>query len=610
MRKGVETVKRVFLHRAVLLLLPLLFLGCGGSGGDGGYGPPGDEIPLWGRFESRLDLPVPEGNPYDPDEISVDATFVAPDGRSFSVPCFVTRDFRRELSGGFERLSPSGDPEWRVRFSPEQAGSWSWRWQAVSRGGVTGSGWFRFQVGRAAPDRHGGVRVAGPGSRYLEFRDGTPFFAVGENLCWYDGRGTFAYEDWLAKLALQGVNVIRLWMPSWAFGLEWTERDRDGNLLASSLGNYGTRLGRAWQLDRVMDLAEGHGIQVMLCIQNHGAFSLIHNSEWTENPYNAENGGPLGRPRDFFTDPEANALFERRLRYIVARWGAAANLLAWELWNEADLAEQPPLADLVNWHARMAGALRSLDPGGRLITTSLSGTQTVLDTLLGTQRYGDLWRLPGIDLVQLHFYTIGEIGVDFRGLFPVLVETLRAYGKPVWIAEAGVDYRGPAETLRADPYGDGFHDLVWSGIFAGALGTGMSWWWDNVVDPQDWYVHLGAAVRFTAGVDFAGNAFELRRADAEADGRRLTAAALQGGGTVLVWLGNAEHQWFRPDDSEVRGAVLALGGLAEGSWRGTWVDTRLGNDLADVNLQVSQGTVRFEAPAFRKDVALRLERLL
>ena len=125
---------------------------------------------------------------------------------------------------------------------------------------------------------------------------------MGENLSWYDGRGTTAYDDWLARLAAEGANYVRLWMPSWAFGIEWGE---------NGLGDYGERLDRAWQLDHVLERAEAHGIYVMLCIQNHGPFSLDTNTQWADNPYNAANGGPLEEPSEFFTDPEARRLFEQ-----------------------------------------------------------------------------------------------------------------------------------------------------------------------------------------------------------------------------------------------------------------------------------------------------------
>ena len=47
-------------------------------------------------------------------------------------------------------------------------------------------------------------------------------------------------------------------------------------------------------------------------------------------------------PAAFFTDPEAKALFKQRLRYLVARYGAYRNLLAWELFNEVQFVGSAP----------------------------------------------------------------------------------------------------------------------------------------------------------------------------------------------------------------------------------------------------------------------------
>ena len=185
-----------------------------------------------------------------------------------------------------------------------------------------------LRVGPSA--RPGFIRRSTKDARYLVHDDGSPYFAVGENLAWYDKRGTYAYDSWLARLAAQGATYARLWMPSWAFGIEWSD---------TGLGDYTDRLDHAWQLDAVMDTAADQGIAVELSLLNHGAFSTAFDSEWASNPYNVANGGPLATPADFFTSPVARRLFEQRLRYIVARWGYTTNLLDWELWNEADLTD-------------------------------------------------------------------------------------------------------------------------------------------------------------------------------------------------------------------------------------------------------------------------------
>lgn len=597
------TITRLWRSRlgATRVLLILLAAGCGDSDGraeDAAIATQG--LP----FETTLERAVTELNPFDPTETEVAAEFRSPSGEMSTIPGFVSRSYERSLVGGFEKLAPAGELEWKIRFTPTEPGKWRWRSIVRTDAGEEVGAWSTIDVEPAA-DFHGFVRRSERDPRYLEFDDATPFFAVGENMCWYDGRGTFSYDEWIPRLAAQGGNYIRLWMPSWAFALEWIQRDNGGAVVSSSLGNYTDRLNRAWQLDYVIELARRHGIQVMLSIQNHGAFSLTSNSEWADNPYNAANGGPLARPRDFFTSAEARELFKRRLRYIVGRWGYATNIMTWELWNEVDLADQPSAAELLEWHREMAAELRALDPYDRLISTSTSLT----DALTPGAAFGALWELDDIDYTQAHYYSFGGNPADFTQIFPRLARRLLRSGKPAFISEAGVDFQGPAETLRFDPDADGFHDILWSAVFAEAFGIGMSWWWDNVVNPEDLYFHFGPIASFVRGVDFAGEGFAVASTDAMApDGRPLRAFQLRGATTALVWIKNRRHQWTSPDPAPIEDATLTLGGFQEGTWTATWLDTRSGETAMTTVSVAADGQLTVGVPAFSRDTALRLRR--
>ncbi|MCZ6782904.1 MAG: cellulase family glycosylhydrolase, partial [Proteobacteria bacterium] len=515
--------------------------------------------------------------------------FMDPDGAVHTMPGYITRDYDRSLVGGFEKLAVRNGLHWKVRFTPDRPGTWHWRWIATLNGDAAATPWRELEVDPPSPDRHGFLRVSDDDPRYLEFDDDSPYFAVGENLSWYDGRGTFAYDDWLAKLADRGVNYVRLWMPSWAFGIEW-----------GGLGDYRNRLDRAWQLDRVLEAAEAHGIYVMLCIQNHGPFSLGTNSQWADNPYNAANGGPLAAPTEFFTNPEARALFKRRLRYVVARWGGSTHLLAWELWNEVNLVANTADPDVLAWHTEMADELRRLDPHDHPITTSTSASQ-------GEQ----LWQLPAIEITQTHAYA-WPFFYDFGEFLPLLMQSARVPGKPTLLSEYGTDFRGPAETLAGDPESIGFHDGLWAGVMAGAFGTGMTWWWDNVVDPEDLYSHFGAVSAFVEGVAFHREGFVRATPVAEAAGRNLLAHALLGTTVHLVWLKNTDHQWFPEggsgDPVPVEGARITLEGIADGEWSVRWIDTLTGEDVAGQvdRAAAANGALELAAPAFVGDLALRL----
>ena len=52
------------------------------------------------------------------------------------------------------------------------------------------------------------------GSNGVSFQldSGASYTAIGENMCWCEtAQETYAYDDWMGKLAAAGGNYIRLW---------------------------------------------------------------------------------------------------------------------------------------------------------------------------------------------------------------------------------------------------------------------------------------------------------------------------------------------------------------------------------------------------------------
>jgi hypothetical protein len=155
-------------------------------------------------------------------------------------------------ANGREVLTPGGTGHWRVRFTPTEAGTWNWSTAVSIDGGPASTSPTNTFACDADPSSHGFLRRSPDDSRQLRWDDGSPYLAIGENLAWYRGReGTFAYDDWLDELAAHGATWMRVWMPVWAFGLETITRDDNGIIVQNSLGDYTTRLDRAWQLDDV-----------------------------------------------------------------------------------------------------------------------------------------------------------------------------------------------------------------------------------------------------------------------------------------------------------------------------------------------------------------------
>ena len=148
---------------------------------------PSPGLAAYGLAEWTVTLDKTYANPFDPDEIAVDAAFTGPRGQILRLPGFWFQDFRRqENADGSESLLPQGSPQWRVRFCPPAPGRWRLTVTAHDSSGTGASSPMAFTV---QPSKSPGFVRRAPGSdRYLEYDSGTAFFPIGENVCWARAR--------------------------------------------------------------------------------------------------------------------------------------------------------------------------------------------------------------------------------------------------------------------------------------------------------------------------------------------------------------------------------------------------------------------------------------
>jgi hypothetical protein len=436
------------------------------------------------KFEATFQIMgMSAENPFDPDEINVTGVIHTPSGRQVVVPAFYHQDFLRTRDGEGEKLTPVGKPAWKIRYAPVEHGEHTLTVEARMLGLYAESEAVPFRC--AGGNKHGFLRVGG-NRRAFEFDDGTPWFAVGENLCW--GRSTFDYDHWIKSLSANGGNYARLWLgPFDLFTLE----------KAGSIGRYDAA--NAWRLDYVTDLATRHGIQLQFCLESFNSLrASAPNEFWHKYPYNALNGGPCDNPEDFFPSQEARKLFRNRLRYIVARWGYSAHVLAWEFWNEVDIIEKFVPHEVRQWHIDMAKYLREIDPNRHMLTTSFASSD-------GDSRIDSL---PEMDFMQTHHYGAGDVAAALSAF--CLNKALR-FGKPHLVGEFGLDGGGTGD--RADLTGQHLKEGLWSSTLSLSAGGAMIWWWDNYVEPKQLYHHFAPLARFVADVPW--NKRDLRPVAAE-----------------------------------------------------------------------------------------------
>ena len=445
--------------------------------------PVSTTVATYEKFEVSVNLTASFSNAYNYDDVALTAVFTAPNGAMQAVDGFFMQNFTLNTSDG---SISSGSSVFKVRFAPTQIGNWQYALTCTDASGATTYATQNFTC--TAATSKGFIRKNA--THYLGFDNGEQYIPVGQNQAWQNGNRYVDYKNWLDKLAAQNANHVRIWMSDWAFALEW----QNGNNSFSGLRQY--KQSNAFYLDWLFDYAAAKGVAMMLCLNHHGQVSTSVNAEWYQNPYYSGNGGPCSATIDFFTNTSAKATMKNRLRYIVARWGYARNLMSWELFNEVDFTDNYSSyqTQVRDWHDEMATFIRSKDPNSHLISTSF-----------GADSYGSsTWQLANMDFTQSHVYdnvpTIEKLIVEKAA------DKLTTYSKPTICGEMSIAL-GNGLVSGYDPAGVHLHNSIWASLFSGAMGSAMTWWWDEYVEPRNLYPFYKPAADFVATLPLKNSDF-------------------------------------------------------------------------------------------------------
>jgi len=183
-----------------------------------------------GRYEGlELSLTVHRRyeDPFDPCQVDLSVHIEGPEGKTTVVPAFWAQDYERRKTGRRrERANwyyPVGSGAWRARLAPMAVGEYSAVAVLKDSEGLTQSSAVRFTC--IESDRHGFLGVSEKDPRFMAFSDGTPFFAIGQNLSFIGG-GQYVNltkaEEIFGKLSDNGANFLRIWTccDDWAIGIE------------------------------------------------------------------------------------------------------------------------------------------------------------------------------------------------------------------------------------------------------------------------------------------------------------------------------------------------------------------------------------------------------
>ena len=451
-------------------------------------------------------------NPYDPDQISIEATFTYLDDNSIA-PQVVYGFYYREYAYSSSNINVNTqwventnlENHWRVRFAPKYTGTWKVNLLIRKNGAVVFSDATGTLFTCVSSNNKGFLKL-GANKKFFKYENGEAVFPVGLNVCWpkqsFDGDNTkyrpIEYTDYrrtIEDVATGGVNYCRLMFTPFSFQIEWEKLNVYDKAPGANPKNT-DRQCLMWEFDKVLETAKDKNLLLHVVndvfaegLKNHWT-GYFYN--WDNNPYKT---GDVSTIDDYFSKSSAINVYKKRIRYMIARWGYSTNIADYEITNEANfvmpLFTNPDDAygnNLVtNWHNEIATYIKTqLNHKDHLI----SGDYDDLGGLTG------IGYLSSIDFTSRHPYRVDRKTLSH--MYGDINFFVNKYDKPCMVAEYGTGhYTGyclPSGSSGGcnnafvgliDIVPATFHNALWGGSFTGSPTSTLDWWaYDGGEEPQ------------------------------------------------------------------------------------------------------------------------------
>lgn len=550
-----------------------------------------------------------KSSPYRAAEIALDAVFTLPSGKTMCVPGFYSQDYTASDSGA---MPVDGSKGWRVRFSGPEAGVYKGKVDLRVKGKLVASRELPpFTLAKSKS--HGTIRVSRTAPRYLEFEDGEGYFPVGQDVCWTTDvtksiPGAIcaaetlpwdkAYARWFGRMGQSGATWARVFMKE-SFFIDAGEP-------------WAWELEKAWRFDQVLDMARKNDIHICLCFnpERSDSGTAYKGSMDIFRASNTAWGRLLASQQltyeQFFLNPLTREMYRDKIRYVVARWGYSTNIFSWEFWNEIESVE--PKEGIFAWMREMTAYLRSVDPWRHLIKSSAHHEWSP-----------EFWGEDDGDLNDVHPYFgwAGWDGTRNLGAFlPEFSSGVYATGRPFIVGETGIAREVSTPLGLAGDLADKdttcfhVHEALWGGLFSGAAGTGMVWWWDEHVDLHDGYFRFRAIANFVADIKFNHENF-VRGETAAVSTDELRFFELTGKRTHLLWLRHRDLSWYglaveKKILKPVEPSSLTLSGMQPGWYSVEYWSPEEGKLIKSSEIAAKGSSLEVPLPEIHTELALKV----
>lgn len=524
-----------------------------------------DSVGLYDKFEIGFNLKAEFVNPFNPDEIDILAMFIAPSGKQWNIYGF---------------YNYSSGTLWKVRFAPNETGTWKYTIQVTDKNGKITTEPKSFTTFKSS--YNGPLRVAA-NKRYLEYNNGAPFYGVG---FWYnDGYTGFnagqVKPEELDNLKKLGVNFISTFITP----LE---------TLGSGLGRYDQNI--CGRLDELLKLCEDRDMQLSLNIWFHAFLSETvwggGNIRWYSNPYQQ-----ITAAKDFYRSKEAWVYQQKLYRYFISRWGYSRSLATWFIIDEVNGTEGWASGDSAmasNWGKNVHDYFKKNDPYQHLTTGTRSGginefwhegyqafdmaAREIYEAQgFPMNRTGTMDSATAHPLAQSYSTYAGQISKLWNG-----------YDKPAIIGESGWDHTFYEPEMPG--YLALYHDALWASLASGAAMTPFWWAFSNRLNDNVVTAQITSVKKFTDQISFSKltNLSKASITVSKGDGY-----AIKSNEMIFGWVANPE--------TDVAGKTVQINDVSAGTYKLRLYHTWRGQFLDTTEVTSSNGSISFTIPVLRMD---------
>jgi hypothetical protein len=153
---------------------------------------------------------------------------------------------------------------------------------------------------------------------------------------------------------------------------------------------------------------------------------------------------------------------------------------------------------------------------------------------------------------------------------------------------------------------------LWGGLFSGAAGTGMVWWWDEHVDLYNGYPHFRAVANFVKDIAFNREAFVYQE-KSSATAAPLQVFELVGRHTRLLWVRHPELSWYavaveKKAIKPIPKVLLTVRDLTPGSYKVEIWDSICGKIISTTTMTATGTSLDIPLENVQTELALKVMR--